>query len=354
MRAKEFITERLDYSDYLPVLKRIIKNTFYSINSDEDLYDPESKVNQFFYDIQHDIDAKVLAPLLKANPITITDDEGNKIKVRHLLMSFNVRFDEPMGSLDIDGLNAHAVEQLSATYPDKDFKPSSETTAMFLRSYSALTGEAQFSYEEDTHNGLINMDVRGSSVANYVFLMEDTKIVTAGLDLLTNNIIGGIIHEVKHFIQSTSVIANFGYNADVNKYHTGDVDKLNDPENYPDYKSDLYAQGEEGYWLNADEMNSWSANAAAEINNIFGSDTESAKAYINAIAGGQEYVYNGVPVWTTLGHYYNTIFDDEVQVNTDRNNLWKKFIKDVYKDVQMYQAKQAPSKVQQHLAKNPK
>lgn len=352
MRAKEFITERLDYSKYLPVLKRIIKNTFYSVNSDEDLYDPQSKVNQFFYDLQHDIDSHILKPLLKDHPITVTNEQGENVKVRHLLMSFDVSYDDPIGQLNIDQLNAHVVDQLSSAYPDKKFKPGVETTVMFLKSHSALTGEAQFSYEDDTHNGLINMAVRGSSVANYVFLLEDTKIVTAGLELLTNNIIGGIIHEVKHFIQSTNVTANLGYNAQVNRYYTGDKDKLTgNTHASADYKNDLYDQGEEGYWLNADEMDSWAANAASEINNIFGADTKSAADYLNAIAGGQEYVYNGVPIVTSMTQYYNTIFDDNVQMNTDRDTVWRKFIKDVYKDVQMYKPAPAPSALQKRLSK---
>lgn len=346
MRAKEFITERLDYSKYLPVLKRIIKNTFYSVNSDEDLYDPQSKVNQFFYDMQHDIDAQILKPLLKENPIVI---EGQK--VRHLLMSFEVTYEGEIGRLDIAALNQHVVDQLHGKYPEQSFKPSTDLTATFLRSHSAFTGEAQFSYEQETHNALINMEVRGTSVANYAFLSDDTKVITASLDQLTNNIIGGIIHEVKHYIQSTNVAANFGYNAQVNRFYTGDVAQLSNPETSGDYKNDLYNDTEEGYWLNADEMNSWSANAAAEINSIFGADKKSAHTYLNAIAGGKGFNYNGVPVETSMNKYHQMIFNPETHVNTDRNTIWKKFIKDVYKDVQMYQPAQTPSALQKRLSK---
>lgn len=346
MRAKEFITERLDYSKYLPILKRIIKNTFYSVNSDEDLYDPESKVNQFFYDMQHDIDAQILKPLLKENPITI---DGHKVK--HLLMSFDVSYEGDIGRLNIPALNQHVVDQLQDKYPDKSFKPSSDLTATFLRSHSAFTGEAQFSYEEETHNALINMEVRGTSVANYAFLSDDTKIITASLEQLTNNIIGGIIHEVKHYIQSTNVAANLGYNAQVNRFYTGDVDKLSDPEQSGDYKNDLYTNTEAGYWLNADEMNSWSANAAAEINSIFGNDRDAAQQYLNAMAGGQQFTYNGVPVETSMQKYHDMIFDNSIQMNTDRNQVWKKFVKDVYKDVQMYKPAPQPSALQTRLSK---
>lgn len=337
MKVTEILLERLDYSKYLPILKRIIKNTFYSINSDEDLYDPQSKVNQFFYDLQDDIDSQILKPLLKENPITIN---GNK--VNHLLMSFNVTYDEPIGRLNIDSLNQHVADTLSAKYPKQEFKASSDITARYLRSHTSFTGEAEFSYEDATHNGLIKMDVRGSSVANYAFLSDDSKVLTASLEQLTNNIIGGIIHEVKHYIQSTNVAKNMGYNAQVNKFYTGDPKKLSADANL---KNKQYNTTKGGYWLNADEMNSWSANAAAEINSVFGNDEASMLQYMNATMSNKPFSYNGVPVNTSLDHYRKMIFDKRHKINVNRDNLWRKFVKDVYKDIQMY--KPTPSQTPQ-------
>ena len=339
MKVTEILVERLDYSKYLPLLKRIIKNTYHSVNSDEDLYDAQSKVNQFFYDIQDDIDSQILKPLLKENPITIN---GNK--VNHLLMSFNVTYDDAIGRMDIDALHQQVAGTLNAKYPNQQFAPSSDVTARYLRSHSAFTGEAEFSYEEETHNGLIKMDVRGSSVANYVFLSDDSKVLTASLDQLTSNIIGGIIHEVKHYIQSSKVAKNLGYNAQVNRFYTGDPKKLSADANL---KNKQYNTTKGGYWLNADEMNSWSANAAAEINSVFGNDEASILQYMNAVMSGKQFNYNGVPVETSLNHYRKMIFDKRHTVNVNRDTLWKKFVKDVYKDVQLYKPAVTPSQTPQ-------
>lgn len=346
MRANEFITERFDYSKYLPILRRIIKNTFHSINADEDLYDPASKVNQFFYDLQDDIDTHILKPLLKENPITIN---GNK--VNHLLMSFRVNFEggKPPrpGTLDVDAVNQQVATTLQQKYSKNQFTPSTDLTTSFLKTMTSFVGEATFGYEEDTHNGIINMDVRGSMIANFAFMSDDTKIVTTSLEVLTNDIIGKLMHEIKHYIQSSKVIKNMGYNAQVNRFYTGDPKKLSHPKTGGDYKNQLYDKSDSGYWLNADEMNSWATNAAAEINNVFGNDTASKNQYMNAVMSGKPFTYNGAPVDTTLNTYRNKIFDKRRRVNVDRNTLWRKFIKDVYHDVQLFSTSQKqPSKPQ--------
>lgn len=329
MRAIEFITERFDYSKYLPILRRIIKNTFHSINSDEDFYDAKSKVNQFFYDMEQDIDTMILKPLLKENPITI-----NGKPVNHLLMSFRVKYEgEPLsGTPDIDSLNNQVAAELGKKYSKQRFEPSTDLTIRYLRSMTSFVGEAEFGYEEDTHNGLINMDVRGTQIANLAFMSDDSKIVTASLDHLTNDIIGKLMHEIKHYIQSTKVAKNMGYNAQVNRFYTGDKKKLASG----DYKNKHYATSDSGYWLNADEMDSWAANAASEINSIFGTDHASRNQYMQAVMSGQPFNYHGAPVDTTLNTYRTKIFDQRRKVNVDRNTLWKKFVKDVYKNVQMY------------------
>ncbi len=347
MRANEFITERFDYSKYLPVLNRIIKNTFHSINSDEDFYDATSKVNQFFYDMEHDIDALILAPLLKENPITINDNQVNR-----LLMSFKVEFgSKPMtGTPDVDSLNAHVASELGKMYSKQRFQPSTDLTIRYLRSLTSFVGEAEFGYEAETHNGLITMDVRGTDIANLAFMSDDSKIVTASLDHLANDIIGKLMHEIKHYIQSTKVAKNMGYNAQVNKFYSGDKKKLASG----DYRNQYYATSDSGYWLNADEMDSWAANAASEINSIFGKDLGSRNQYMQAVMSGKPFTYHGAPVDTTLNTYRTKIFDKRRKVHVDRNQLWRKFVKDVYANVQMYQPAAQPTKVQQHLAKKPR
>ena len=97
-----------------------------------------------------------------------------------------------------------------------------------------------------------------------------------------------------------------------------------------------YATSDSGYWLNADEMDSWAANAASEINSIFGNDLASRNQYMQAVMSGQPFNYHGAPVDTTLNTYRTKIFDKRRKVNVDRNQLWRKFVKDVYKNVQMY------------------
>ncbi len=338
MRATEFITERFDYSKYLPILKRIIKNTFYSINADEDFYDPKSKVNQFFYDLQHDIDEQILKPLLKENPIVI---DGHK--VNHLIMSFKVKFEGGnIGTLNVDSLNQQVASTLQQKHPKQKFEPSTDLTVSYLKSNTSFVGEATFGYEEDTNNGIINMDVRGSMVAVYAFASDDTKIVSASLDLMTNDIIGKLMHEIKHYIQSSKVAKNFGYNAQVNRFYTGDVKKLTNPQTGGHYKNQLYDKSDSGYWLNANEMNSWATNAAAEINSVFGNDVAAKSQYMNAVMSGKPYSYRGAPVDTTLNTYRAKIFDKRRHVNVDRNTLWRKFIKDVYHDVQLFSTSQKP------------
>jgi hypothetical protein len=236
-------------------------------------------------------------------------------------------------------LNNQVVNLLKTKYPKQNFAASSDTTANYIRSHTSFTGEAEFSYEADTRNGLIKMDVYGASIANYVFISDDTKVITASLDQLTNNIIGGIIHEIKHYIQSTKVAKNLGYNAQVNRFYTGDPKKLSDPQSGAVLKNKKYSTTKGGYWLNADEMNSWSANAAAEINSIFGADKQAIAQYMNAVMAGKQFNYKNTPVDTSLNHYRKMIFDKRHHVNVDRDSLWRKFVKDVYKDVQMYNIK---------------
>ena len=327
MRANEFLAERLDYSAYIPVLHRLISDIFNQVVTDEYSHDAKSKVNTFFYELQELIDTKILTPLLKKNPIVI-----EQVPIRFITVSFKPTFTSDMGKMSMGSVSANVQRSLKKQYPDAPLpKGGTDTIAQYIKSHLDFTGEAEFNFDPETKNAIIRIDVRGSEVANYLFNSDNTAIATASLKTLTSNIAGKLFHEIKHFIQGTKVTKNFGFNAQVNKFYTGNPKKID--------KNKHYATTKSGYWLNSNEMDSWAANAAAEINNIFGHDVDAINQYMNIASKGQTTSYNNVPVNTSLNHYYSQIFNPRYKVNTDRQTLWRKFIKDVYKDLQHYQGK---------------
>ena len=324
MRANEFITERFSYQEYLPKLKRLISDTFYDVVGDEDNPDPVSKVNAFFYELQNRIDDDILAPLIKKNPLVI-----NNVPIRHLTVSFRPKFTGQVGRLNIGSMSAKAQQHLNKYYPGVQRAAAGvDTTAKYIKSHVDFTGEAEYGIDQETKNAIININIHGTELANMLFQAENSAIATAALGSLTSGIIGKLFHEIKHFMQSTKVIGKFGYNAQVNKFYTGDPKKIDKNKHYEKTKS--------GYWLNTDEMDAWAANAAADINNVFGKDKQAIVDYMNATAQGQAYLHNGVPVNTTLNTYRSQIFNPRYQMNTDRQVVWRRFVKDVYKDLQMH------------------
>ena len=139
-----------------------------------------------------------------------------------------------------------------------------------------------------------------------------------------------MMHEIRHFMQSTKVAANVGSDADLRKFYVGDKTKTN---------KQLY-KTKQGYYLNTDEMDSWAANIAGEIKNTFGNDRRGIDWYLNVVTRGKTARYNNLPVSTTLDHYKDIIINGKAELNVDRQELWKKLIKNVYKDLQFYKTKE--------------
>ena len=229
-------------------------------------------------------------------------------------------------------MSAMVQKSLRNRYPGHQLpKGGADTIAQYIRSHSDFTGEGEFSIDTDSKNAFIKIDIHGSEVANYLFNADNQLIADASLKTLGNNILGKLMHEIKHFIQNSKVSKNLGHNAQVNKFYTGDPAKLT-----PQQKNKKYTTTQSGYWLNADEMDAWAANVAAEIKNVFGNDTHAMNQYMNNASKNQITYHNNVPVNTSLNHYRNQIFNPKYRVNVDRNKLWHRFIKDVYKDLQLH------------------
>jgi hypothetical protein len=201
-----------------------------------------------------------------------------------------------------------------------------------------FTQMARFYVHPEAKSGIINIEIRASHLGSFLFLSDNSALVTSALQTLTSNIMGKIFHEVKHFMQATKTAKSKETDprkrADLNRYYTGDYKTMDKQAHY----NATRANGElgDGYWLNADEMDSFAANAAAEINNIFGNDVAAINNYLNAASRGQTIMHNGIPVHTTVGHIYRELYNPDNQMNTDRTVVWKKFMKNVFKDVQMY------------------
>ena len=328
MKVSEILKEDFDYSQYIPVLKKLITDTFYETLRDEDYDDPKSKVNAFFYSLQDKIDDHVMKPLLKANPIVI-----NQVPIRFLTVSFKPSFDGQVGKMSLGSMSALTQKAMRQRYPGQPLpQAGAKTVAQYIKSHTDFTGEADFHFNSETKNALINIGIHGSEVANYLFNVDEQQIADASLKTLTSGITGKLFHEVKHFIQNTKVAKNMGYNAQVNKFFTGPANAT------AQQKNKHYTNTKSGYWLNTDEMDAWAANAAAEISNAFGGDKPAMNQYMNNVSAGHTTTHNGVPVSTSMDHYRREIFNPRYNMNTDRQTVWRRFVKDVYKDLQLHGA----------------
>jgi hypothetical protein len=325
MRATEFIAERLDYQAYVSPLKNIITNAFYDVVADDEYDDVESKINDFFYRLQEMIDSKVLAPMLKANPMVY-----NGVQIRSLTVSFEPMYTTPVGKTNLGAVSANVQRAIRSRYPGVSVPANAKTNAQYLKSHLDFTKEATFHVDASAKSAIINIEIHAGEVASHLFNSEQPEMATASLSTLTYNIIGKIMHEVKHFVQTTKVAAKGKAGQYLNRHFTGD------PHATQQQKRTSYEKTNSGYWLNTDEMDAFAANAAAELANIFGRDTAGIHNYLNAVSKGQTIVYNGVPVNTTMNGYYAQVFNKRYKVNTDRNEIWKRYIKNVYKDLAHY------------------
>jgi len=323
MNAQEIIiNERFDYSPYIPVFKKEINNAIRSTVGQRDLT-PQGKVNDCFFNLSYTLEKSVLDPLLKANPLTV-----NNVKIRNLSISFKVTFPSPIGKNPVT--RADIQKFVSKKFPNSDLSNAEYSIPQAIRSYIDFTKGAEFKIDDSAKNAYIKINIDGSRVYNYIFGNTDSESATASIAKLSNEILNMMMHEIRHFMQSTKVAANVGSDADLRKFYVGDKTKTN---------KQLY-KTKQGYYLNTDEMDSWAANIAGEIKNTFGNDQKGIDWYLNVVTRGKTARYNNLPVSTTLDHYKDLIINGKAELNVDRQELWKKLIKNVYKDLQFYKTKE--------------
>jgi hypothetical protein len=298
-----------------------VSNAFTEVQNDEYTDDVAHKINNFLYAVGQGIDQQVMDKLIAEYPLVV-----DGIPIVSLSISFAPTFKEGPGNLSMGALSAHAQRKMKSRYPGAEIAPAGvETTAKYIRSHVNFLGEGEFNVDAQAKSAIINIVAYGYSLTHYLFNAPNSEIANASLDTLTSNIMAVVFHEIKHYMQGTKTKT---HSQQMNRFYTGDPKKMD--------KERHYSRNKSGYWLNAEEMDAWAANAAAQMVNVFGRDTQAMNDYISLVSKGQTLNYNGVPVETTLNVYQRQIFNKRYKMNTDRNVLWKKFLKDVYKDLQMY------------------
>lgn len=324
MRATEILSERFDYQQYTGPLMRLVTDAYAQTREHGDIEDPKNMINDFLYELGEAIDEVILIPLLKSNPIVY---EG--VRIRSITVSFSPIFDKPMGAVKLGSISSEMQRYLRKTYPGNPL-PTAGVPAItaYIKSHVNFTREARFRIDTDARSAIITIDIDGSQLANLMFLTQDPEIQKAALQTTSSGISGKLFHEIKHAMQSNKLAAKGKTDKEYNRFYTGN------PKNMD--KDHQYTQTKDGYWLNSEELDSWAANVASEIMNIFGEDTQGMVDYLNASSQGKTINYNGMPIDTTLAHYYREIFNPEYQMNTPRQEVWRKFIKNIYKDIQMY------------------
>lgn len=321
MRATEFITERLDYGKYIPVIKSIVSKAFAEAQGDEYADNAAYKIKNFLYTVGQEIDKKVMDKVVKEFPMVV-----DGLPIVSLSLNFVPTFRDGPESLSMGTLSAHAQRKMKTQYPGAELGQAGvETTAKYIRSHVNFLGAGDFNVNYEAKSAIIKIDAYGYSLTHYLFNAPHTDLVNASLDTLTSNIMAIVFHEIKHYMQGVKTKT---HSQKLNRFYTGDPKKMDKQHHYSKTKS--------GYWLNAEEMSAWAANAAAQIVNVFGNDVQAMSDYIGLVAKGQTLNYNGVPVETALNVYQRQIFNKRYKMNTDRNVLWKKFLKDVYRDLQMH------------------
>jgi hypothetical protein len=328
MRANEFINEAFDYQPYLAPLKRVIQDTFYEVTSDDDIDDVDVQLTEFFYRLQQHMDDKILRPLLKANPLNY---KGTDIK--SLTVSFKLLHDEDsvIGQPNMGALTAAAQRTMRDRYKGFDRGAAGEkNTAEYQKSNQDFTGEASYYVDPGAKSAIVEIQIYAAEVGSFLFVNTNTPLITSSLNTLTHNIVGKLFHELKHFMQDVKLSKAGMADKYVNKHYTGS------PNASASAKKRSYEKTTPGYWLNSKEMDAWAANIASEISNIFGKDVAGMNNYMNAAAQGSTIVYNGVPVNTSMNSYHQLVFDKRNKMNTDPNTVWQKFIKMIYKDLQMH------------------
>jgi hypothetical protein len=328
MKASEILTERFDYSGYIPIVRNLVHDLFHKVQA-TDQPDPAQKVTHFLAVLQDAINKQVLAPIIADNSLVY-----NGVQIDTLQLTMLPTFDKPMGKMNLGSMSAKVQQGIRKGYPNAQMpKAGVATMSQYVKGHVSFIGEASFQVFPKTQSAAINMEINGSSMANYLFLMDAEaagSVVDAGLNTFASGLVGKLFHEVKHYMQNVKIASkpHLDPTVDLNRYYTGDPKTMNRARKYTNTKS--------GYWLNSDEMDSWASDVAAQIVNIFGTDTQAMVDYLNAASTGQTTMHNNVPVKTDLGHYYRQVFNKRYKVNTPREDIWRKFIKNVYKDIQLH------------------
>ena len=324
MRAKEFITERFNYAEYIPAMHWIIQDTFDKVTQADEYDDYEAKINDFFFQVENSVNQYILKPFLEANPIT---EDGVEIKT--LTLSFAPTFKKPIGKINVAKTSAKIHKAIQNKFPgDGSFKPGIQGIAKYVKNHMDFTGECSYDIDTDAKAAMIEIPINGTEIGNFLFANEHSEIVTASLHSLKYKVTGMFMHELKHFLVNRKVTNKFGQDSQVNRFYVGDYKTMD--------KNEEYGKGGPAYWLNADELSSHAANIAAELYAVFGDNKNALMAYLNAVSGGSYISYDGMPVNSALKHYHHQIFTPTEKLNTDPKKVWRKLIKNVAGDLAMY------------------
>ncbi len=298
MKVLEILSEAFEYKQYIPTIKKIVKEEFQSaIKEGQGV---KAQINLFLNQVSNRLDDEIMADILKKYPMSI-----GSTAIRTLSVSFRPEY-----------LRQEELPYYLAVAGDKAKPEWIRTRILFLR-------DADFHAQLDSKQALINITTDMGALAKWMFQQDDPKSLTAAFDGFTTRLIGLVFHEVKHHVQRTK---SGGFN---NKFYTGDY---RDPRNAQrQYKTKA------GYWLNADEIDSWATTIASEIHNIYGNDMERIKSYLNASAQGKQmHTSAGLPASTTLNHYHDVLFNKRTRTNTDKTEIWRRILKKVYKELSQF------------------
>lgn len=293
MKVLDIINEGFQYKKYIPAITDIINNSFHKAYKSKG-YNLEGKVNDFLHRITVQIDEQVLAPILQEHPLEI-----NSIPIKTLSLSFTKPYD------------------ISESIESIDFFP-----------------EALFKFDADVKQVFIEVEADYKMIGYYLFKQDNPKDLTKSIKRITSNLVGILMHEVRHHVQKYKVSKKQGSHVQshlLNKFYTGDPrsDEFNKNKEY---------QTAAGYFLNAFEIDAWAASIASDISNKFGNNVDVINQYLNnASKGVATNSADGQPIHTTLDSYYQKLFDPKTRTNTDKNIIWRRIIKKVYKDLQQHQ-----------------
>lgn len=326
MKASEILSERFDYSEYIPGLQKTISDLFYQVKATQGT--GAEKVAQFAQALEAAVSSQILDPIAKSTNMVYDSSPISTIQ-------FNIEpvFKGAVGKINVGSTSAKVQRAIKADYPYIELpRAGIPTIAQYVKGNVSLVGKAHFKVHPKRQSAEIAMDINGTNVANYMFLMDDqiaSDIVQSALATFTNKFIGLLFHEVKHYMQLGKITQKPHLDAtkEYDRYYTGNPKTMDRAKQY---------KTKSGYWLNSAEMDSWAANVASEIVNIFGTDTQAMVDYLNASSKGQTTIHQGLPVKTHLATYYKHIFNPRYKVNVPRDELWRKFIKNVYKDIQLH------------------